>query len=624
MKLALQLSCYNGGKYLPYLFASLKQQTYQDWHLFVLDNASDAENKLLIEHAIATAGIPVALKRIEKNMGFAGAHNLLLSEFTHGYEAIQLLNDDAVLEPDWLKICSEYLETHTGCAAVSGAVFRWDFEGRDAPDGGRTTIIDTLGLDVGVTGVVQDRGAGKDRATLNLPTVPYEVFGVSGCLPMYRWSAVQLASPNGSLFDATHISYKEDVDLAYRLQARGFTAAVVPTAVAYHRRTLRTEAHLSTFRTKSGSENDYLSYRNHLWVLCKNLRLASVFTNKLGLLPYELLKACYWLARKPSFIARAVIDTRLAWPHLMLWRQHSLMPSPAVEPSQPRHTQALRPLMGQPAKPQVDIAIILVSHNDLDVACMTSLERARAMTTHSTAVVVVDNASIAYRANEFVGVYIPDAWVLLREGDHGYGRSMNRGAAHVEAKYYFILNPDTTLPDPDIFNKLWDYMINHPEAGLVGPRVHGFTGELHDTCRRFPAWYMPFVQRSSLKETDFGRTYLQSFLMSDYGHESERAVDWVQGSAMFVNGDLWRQLGGFDDRYWLYFEDIDLCRRVWLAHKKVVYLPSVNIAHLHGRQSAKIRNLIVNLLHTKESRGHLISWFKYLLKWAGKKPPQHS
>lgn len=596
MTLALQLSCYNGGRYLPALFASLKEQTLQDWHLYVLDNASDVENQKLIAEAVAASGLPVTLKRIEKNLGFAGGHNLLFEEFTSSADAIQLLNDDAQLEPGFLAACLSYLESQPKCAAVSGIVYRWDFEARDNADGGKTKIIDTLGLDLASTGAVTDRGAGTE--VNELPTQPYEVFGVSGCLPMYRVAAVKLASPDGSLFDGAYVSYKEDVDLAHRLRRLGYGAAIVPQAVAYHRRSLGANTTHTPKSSRRGSENDYLSYRNHRWTVIKN----SLWTPKVFV--YELLKTCFWLTRSPKLVLRARQDTWKHSAHLKSWKDYLK--------NLPRHDHAA------PPPPQVDIAIIIVSHNDLNPVHLASLETARQHTNVSTAVVVVDNNSHQYSANELVTSVIPDAWVLLRDGDHGYGRSMNRGARHVKAKYYFILNPDTVLPDTAIFNKLHNYLEANPDVGLVGPRVQGFAGDLHETCRRYPAWYMPFIQRTSLKHTKFGQRYLHSFLMQDYDHLNEQVVDWVQGSAMFVEGKLWRDLGGFDDRFWLYYEDTDLCRAVAQAGKQVMYLPSVTISHLHGRQSAKIQNIFLNLLKTKESRGHLISWFKYTAKWLGR------
>ncbi len=611
MKLALQLSCYNGGRYLPFVFESLKKQHLTDWHLYVLDNASDEENKQLIAQAVKEAKLPITLDRVETNIGFAGAHNYLFKKYTKHATYIQLLNDDAFLEPMFLSECLTYLEKHPECAASSGVVYRWDFDARTNDRGGRTRIIDTLGLDAAITGGISDRGAGQDAQTLDIPEVPYEVFGVSGCLPMYRVQAVRAASPDMSLFDETYVLYKEDVDLTYRLRALGYTATIVPSALAYHRRTLgRGAVGASLWRPQN--EKNYLSYRNHLWTLMKSLPAAALCKNHIAVLPYESAKMLYWTLHNPLIIWRTWQETRAHWSHLREWRKHISLAR-----------RSPKPFFDRPEKPKTDIAIILVSHDDLSEKCLTSLQQARAKTTCTTTVVVVDNQSSHYDANAFVEQYIPDAWTLLRDGDHGYGRSMNRGAAHVDAKYYFILNPDTMLADEDIFNKLTSYMEKHPDVGLIGPKVEGFSGDLHETCRRFPAWFQPFIQRTALKNTSLGKKYLHTFLMQDYDHQTEKAVDWVQGSAMFVEGNLWKMLRGFDDRFWLYFEDVDLCRRVWESGKKVIYLPSVTILHQHGRQSAKIHNILVNLITTKESRGHIFSWIKYTCKWLGKTLPRH-
>ncbi len=597
MKLALQLSCYNGSRYLPSLFRSLAEQTDRTWRLFVLDNGSRPEEAEAIRRAVADSGLPAELHRVEQNVGFAGAHNLLFSK--HDGEYVQLLNDDAILEPDYLRHCAAYLGAHPECAAVSGKIYRWNFDRRAEPDRGRTRIIDSLGLAKKRTGAIADIGAGKPEGAPTI--VPTDVLGVSGCLPMYRAAAVRRVSMDGALFDASYVSYKEDVDLALRLCAGGYTAAVVPAAVAYHRRSVGA----GVARTPSPAAR-YQSYRNHLWTLFAHCR--SPFSSEnIFVLPYEAAKALYWLCRRPDFLSRAVRDTARAWTHLMEKRRFV------------RRLAIERPADDAPS--EADVAIIMVSHNDLNDACLASLANARRMTKLKIALVVADNGSAAYRANELVAKYFDDARVLLRGADHGFGRSCNRGAAEIPADYYFFLNPDTVLDDPAIFDKLHDYLAAHPKTGLVAPKILYFDGRLQETCRRFPAWYMPFIQRTSLKETAFGRAYTEKFSMADYDHAAERAVDWVQGSAMFVPRTVWREMGGFDDRYFMYFEDIDLCRRIRLSGRDVVYLPSTMIKHAYGKESARIPGLLNNLLRNQMARAHLASWGRYMVKWKWEKPP---
>ncbi|MDO8622140.1 MAG: glycosyltransferase family 2 protein, partial [bacterium] len=323
-----------------------------------------------------------------------------------------------------------------------------------------------------------------------------------------------------------------------------------------------------------------------------------------GVIPYEFAKALYWCARHPSLFARSIRDTIAAWPQLM--RKRAFV----------RVLRHARPPRESFISPDVDLAVVMVSHNDLNDACLASLAAARAAAPElRIAVIVVDNASTTYDANVVVAAHLPDAIVLLRGGDHGFGRSCNLGASEVNARHYLFLNPDTVLTGPTILRTLHHYLESHPGVGIVAPNIVYPDGRLQETCRRFPAWFMPFIQRTSLRDTEFGKRYTARFLMADDDHAHERAVDWVQGSALCIRGDLWHTVGGFDERYLMYFEDIDLCRSVWLAGYQVRYLPSVVLTHAHGRQSARIRNIIVNIWKTKETRWHLQSWTKYQWKW---------
>jgi len=265
--------------------------------------------------------------------------------------------------------------------------------------------------------------------------------------------------------------------------------------------------------------------------------------------------------------------------------------------------------------PEFDIAVITVAYDNLDEGYLTSLAQAIATTRHRIHVVLVDNASPTQRLPELVERHLPSAELILRDGNHGMGRSTNFGAERANAKFFFILNPDTRLTDPDIFDKLVTYMTTHPSTGIAAPRIQNFDGSRQDTCRRFPAWYHPIPMRTPVGNSGWGSSYVRRYLMHDFDQASDRHVDWVQGSAMFIPADVWRELGGFDDRFWMYFEDIDLCRRVWRSGRSVAYVPHVTLLHAFGRASAKIQNPVLNILRSKMTRAHVSSWWKYLWKW---------
>lgn len=603
MKLALQLTCYNGARYLPYLFASLQRQTCKEWDLYVLDNASSAEDKAGILRAIEQSDLSVVYFRVEENIGFAGGHNYLFARHTQAYDAVQLLNDDAMLEPAFLETCIRYLEQQPFCASTTGTIFRWDFEARDEVGQGKTEVIDSLGITMDWKGFVSDRGAGQHTSALKIPVQPFRVMGVSGCLPMYRLSAVREVSVDGCLFDHTFTIYKEDVDLALRLQAAAYDAVVLPAARAYHRRSFGLKSVSVASVLRPLNDASFYSYRNHLWTLFAHVPWWHLFTFRIGLIPSEIAKMVYWLVRQPAFVKRMLRDT---------WRERMFLSEKrafvATLRRLPRHVSDAK-------RPKVDVAIVMVSHNDLNPDCLTSVKRACDTSSLKTQLVVVDNNSHAYHANELVDEFFPGGMCLLREGDFGFGRSCNLGAQAIEAEYYFFLNPDTKLVDENIISRLYAYLQVHPRAGIVGPKIFYFDGRLQETCRRFPAWYMPFVQRTALAHTPFGKRYADHFAMRDYDHAMEREVDWMQGSALFMRGDVWKKLGGFDDRFFMYFEDIDLCRRTKELGYGVVYYPEATLQHFHGKESARIANFFKNLIYNRIARAHIISWAKYSIKW---------
>lgn len=610
MKLALQLSCYNGARYLPHLFASLTNQTFQDWKLVVLDNASHAEDATAIREAVKL--LPrekVELFRVHPNIGFAGAHAYLYKRRASDAEYVALLNDDAILEPTYLETLVQELDEHAECAAVEGIIYRWDFDKRDEPTGGKTTVLDTYGLARDRFGRIFDRGANATFDPANLPTNSFPVWGVSGCLPMYRIQAIQESTENGCIFDNRLRIYKEDVDLAWSFHHLGWTARTVPAARAYHRRSYGAKL-LSLKRPTN--ENGYLSYRNHLWNLYTHGSSRDLITH-LGILPFETGKALYWLFRSPKTLWITLRDSWRARAWLRAKRQF-LRTRRAI------HANGVRAVSPPPAR-SCDVAVIMVTHNDASEECLASLARARKASPHlSIQLIVADNLSHV-DTDAIVKRHIPDATVLLRDGDHGYGRSCNRAVRDIRAKYYFILNPDTVLTQSDLFDHMIRALEAHPEAGMIGPKIFYLDGRLQETCRRFPRWYMPFIQRSSLGKTRWGKRYADSFVMSDDSHTRTRAVDWIQGSAMFLRGSFYHQLGGFDDRYWLYFEDIDLCRRTWLAGKQVLYVPKITLKHAHGKLSGKHRSMLMNLILIKEARGHIISWAQYTWKWLCRRTP---
>lgn len=285
MTLALQLLTHNDARFVPHLLTSLRAQTDRDWILWWRDQSThDAERAQIAAIRLSCADLPIRCEEGE-NLGFAGGHARLFC--AQDAELVLLVNTDTILTPTYIeRLRAAFTDPRLGSA--SGLIRRFSLADDGVPV--RSETIDSAGLLVRPWGKVIDR---RDE-----PKEARDVFGVSGCLPMVSRAAVCASTSNGSLFDPAYHSYKEDVDLAYRLARGGFTSRVIPDAVAYHHRSVRRGR-----RFARSSYQVFNSYRNHLW----NLNTHKQWT--LLTVLYEAGKAAFMLATHPVLCYRAWKET---------------------------------------------------------------------------------------------------------------------------------------------------------------------------------------------------------------------------------------------------------------------------------------------------------------------------
>jgi len=201
-------------------------------------------------------------------------------------------------------------------------------------------------------------------------------------------------------------------------------------------------------------------------------------------------------------------------------------------------------------------------------------------------VIVVDNASNDNSRELITSNFEEVQWIQLKK-NIGFGKACNVGAATANGKYLLLLNPDTIVSSLTLKNAV-EFMEARPKAGLMGPKILNPDGTLQLSCRRSdptPAvafYYFSGLSRLFPKSKRFGRYNLT------YMDENKTAqVDVVSGSFMFMTFHLFKTIGGFDERFFMYGEDIDLCFRIREEGYEVWYYPTVEIVHLKGKSSAK-------------------------------------
>lgn len=269
-----------------------------------------------------------------------------------------------------------------------------------------------------------------------------------------------------------------------------------------------------------------------------------------------------------------------------------------------------------------DIAIIVVNYQMKEhiKKCLVSLFPQITHSSLDVEVVVVDNASDDH-INLFLTEDYPQVRCIMLSENQGFGKAQNAGMKSVEAKYYFILNPDTEFTHGDrTLERLRDFMESHPKVGMIGPKLLNSDGSLQYSCWRFPSFWQPLFSRTKLGTIGRGKDVADHYFMKDFDHESTRPVDAIMGSAMFVRGESIKQVGRFDERFWMYFEDMDWCVRMWEAGWFVYYVHDIVLKHIHGRGSAKVPGIFKAFFKNKLARVHFVSWIKYFWKWRNTYP----
>jgi GT2 family glycosyltransferase len=233
------------------------------------------------------------------------------------------------------------------------------------------------------------------------------------------------------------------------------------------------------------------------------------------------------------------------------------------------------------------ISIVIVSYNVREYldACIQSIYHAAAKFAGDIEVIVFDNDSRDGTLTLLKPRYPEIIW-LKSDRNLGFGTGCNRGAAVASQELLLFLNPDTLVSE-DTFQVMWDFMRAQEKVGVAGCKIVNRDGSLQLACKRsFPSPQVAafkFMGLSTLfpKSRVFGK-YNLTFLDENKTHE----VDAISGSFMCIGTDLFRSIGGFDEDFFMYGEDLDLCFRIKTLGKRNFYHPQTTAIHFKG-ESAK-------------------------------------
>lgn len=258
-----------------------------------------------------------------------------------------------------------------------------------------------------------------------------------------------------------------------------------------------------------------------------------------------------------------------------------------------------------PAQRLPHVSVSLVSYNQRH-----HLERLLSGLMPAAALVHAEVLVVDYRStdgvDEFLRREFPDVHVTRNTGRAGYGANHNLNLQRARGRYFVVMNSDMLVRTPRLFVDLRDYMDRHPDVGIVAPKVLNEDGTVQGLNKRFPSVVDLALRRflPGRLQPMFKRR-LDRYEMRDVGYDSEYDVEFISGAFMFCRTDALRRVGGFDPSFFMYFEDVDLCRRIQQSYR-TAYCPGVDIVHCWERAS-----------HT--SPAHLMyfmrSALRYFLRW---------
>lgn len=232
------------------------------------------------------------------------------------------------------------------------------------------------------------------------------------------------------------------------------------------------------------------------------------------------------------------------------------------------------------------ISVIIVSYNVRGFLENLLASLRRAVTGISSEVVVVDNSSDDDTV-DFLKKSHPDVKLIENRVNYGFGFANNQGVKAAAGEYLLIINPDAVVQE-DTVREMVDFMRNHPDAGAASCKVLNANGTLQKSCRRgFPTPWVAFTRISGLS-TLFPRTKLFGrYNLTYLNPEEDHEVDAIGGSFMFIPRKVFEEVGGFDEDYFMYGEDIDLCYKIKNAGYKIFYTPRTTVIHFKGESTRR-------------------------------------
>jgi N-acetylglucosaminyl-diphospho-decaprenol L-rhamnosyltransferase len=235
------------------------------------------------------------------------------------------------------------------------------------------------------------------------------------------------------------------------------------------------------------------------------------------------------------------------------------------------------------------VSVVVVSYNAADEleSCLRSLAALPELVRDPglAQIIVSDNGSADDSVLRARTAY-PGVEIVENGANLGFAKACNIGAKLAAAPLLFFFNPDATAHAGLLENAV-KYFAAHPDVAMAGAKLLDEDGSTSESCGEFDTWWQAFLRSSAWGDLPWFRRQSNGYALRRWDYSTVRDVDLVVGAAMFIRADVFRELGGFDERYFLYHEEIDFAHRLKDAGKRVVYLPQCVVTHLSERGGSR-------------------------------------
>lgn len=618
VKLVISIVTFNNEKTICKSIDSILESngfTNGELKIFIFDNASADKTVSLLEQNYRENfdNKQIILSKNTKNIGFSAAHNVNIQNafksnfwFEHesAHQFVFVANPDLVVEKFCLDKLVKYKKIDNSCGLLGPIIFRAKDDLEDLKD----EILDSAGMMMTKELRHLDIGSNQNVSSLDLPTSPYQVFGITGAAVLFSKSFYQNivdSDPNAEFFDEDFFAYREDADLSWRSKILGYSNVVFPEAKAYHVRSV-----LPDNRKAVSAKINSMSVRNRFFLQIKNFRpieniscIAKTFFRN-----FLVICACFvneWSSIKGIF----EVFSKLGF---FMKKRKTLFSHKKYLSSEINSFFSNRPILKKQTLLKFDSVKNFTSYklseiNELDIVivdyrsgkriinCLETIcNSVKNLKNVKSKVFVVDNDSSSFaKAGNYKDLL--NIEVLDPQRNLGFAGAINRYlglSKQTSDKAVLILNPDIELLDSSL-NDLVCSLNKFPFTDGVVPLLcdRELRPQLKFSLKRLPSLIFLlfeilsinkiFSQNKISKEVYYYEL-LNEELISEFKVEQPPAACWLLRSTIL------KKLNGFDESFYpAWFEDVDFAKRLNDSGGSFILDPKIKVIH-EGGYSTKV------------------------------------